>query len=118
MPLPGERSFGRHAADAMKWSGAAEVAGHLQDIVLGGTTSESVLLQGRSGCLRSERLYCLSAEGSLGTSQRGVFNRVRRRIPRDRLLHLRPGACQSGSLRSTTPSWMDAMWEVVRKRLA
>ena len=27
---------------------AAEVAGHLQDIVLGGTTSESGLLQGRS----------------------------------------------------------------------
>ena len=41
--------FGRHAADAMKWSGAAEVAGHLQDIVLGGATSNSGLLQGRLG---------------------------------------------------------------------
>ena len=47
--------FGRHmhAADAMEWPGgsreAAEVAGHLQDIVLGGTTSDSGLLQGSTG---------------------------------------------------------------------
>ena len=55
-------------------------------------------------CLRSERLYFSSAEGSLGTSQRGVIDRVRRRIPRDRLLRSRLGASQSRSSRSTTPS--------------
>ena len=32
----------------MRWSGAAEVVGHPQDIVLGGATSQSGLLQGRS----------------------------------------------------------------------
>ena len=38
----------------MKWSGpgAAAVAGHLQDIALGGATSESGLLQGRRSTLR------------------------------------------------------------------
>ena len=55
-------------------------------------------------CLRSERLYCSSTEGSLGTSQRGVVNRVRRGIPRDRLrmLRSRSGAWKSRSSRSTT----------------
>ena len=52
----------------------------------------------------SPRLYCSSAERAVGTSQRRVFNRVRRRTRRDGLLWSRLGACRSRSSRSTTPS--------------
>ena len=56
------------------------------------------------GVNRPERLYCSSTERAVGTSQRRVFDRVGRRIRRDRLLWSRMGAWQSRSSRSTTPS--------------
>ena len=54
------------------------------------------------GVKRSERLYCSSAERAVGTSQRRVVDRVRRRIRRDRLLWSLMGAWTSRSSRSTT----------------
>ena len=56
------------------------------------------------GDTRSERLYCSSAEQAVVTSHRRVFNRVRRRIRRGRLLRLRisMGVWTSRSSRSTT----------------
>ena len=102
-----------------------EVVGGLRRLLVTSRTSswvvpppKVVFYKDAPECLRSERLYCSSAEGSLGTSQRGVFDRVRRRIPRDRLLRSRSGASQSGSSRSTTPSRRSATWEAVGKRLA
>ena len=99
------RLFGRHAADAMKWSGGA------RRLLVTSRTSpwavpppKVVFCKDAPGDTRSERLYCSSAERAVGTSQRRVFDRVRRRIRRDRLLRSLMGAWTSRSSRSTTPS--------------
>ena len=63
-----------------------------------------VFFRDAPGAEHPERLYCSSAGWAIGSSQRGVFNRVRRRIRRDRLLRLRLGAWRTRSSRSTTPS--------------
>ena len=68
-----------------------------------------VFFRDAPGAERSERLYCSSAAWAIGTSQRGVFNRVRRRIRRRirrdrlRMLRSRLGAWRSRSSRPTTP---------------
>ena len=66
--------------------GAAEVAGHLKDIVLGGATSESGLLQGRSGSRTCRKAVLVLLERGMG--RRDIpANLPSQRIWRGMLLH-------------------------------
>ena len=88
-----------------------EVAGGLWRLLVTSRTSswvvpplKVVFFRDAPGAKLSERLYCSSADWVIGTSQRGVFSWVRRRIRRDRLLRSRLGVWRSRSSRPTTPS--------------
>ena len=94
-------SCGRHNA----------VVGGLRRLLVTSMTSswvvpppKVVFFRDAPGAEHPERLYFSSAEWEIGSSQRGVFNRVWRRIRRDRLLRSRLGAWRKRSSWSTTPS--------------
>ena len=107
--------FGRHAADAMRWSGGC-----------GGCWSPPGHRPGWCHLPKwsSTRKFRVPTLRKAVLLERAVFSRndpaklPSRRMWRDRLLRSRSGAWQSGSSRSTTPSRMDAEWEALGKHLA
>ena len=106
--------FGRHAADAMKWSGGRGGCWSPPGYHPGWCHLRKWSSSGMASVTKISESVLETSE----TSQRGALNRVRRRVRRDRLLRSSSGAWQSGSSRSTTPSRMGAKWEAVGKRLA